>query len=95
MEYRRRKILYEKYLEEHGQQEIAAQKISEKKIEESEEECADIRLILSGFFGLLKNLILLLICLTILGLASVGAVVLFNEPLRRAFIDTCLPLFFK
>lgn len=95
MEKKKRKILYEKYLEEHGIPTEPEQQGRETASQEVEEEyISNMRLVLSGSVHALKNLVFFLICITILYLACIGALVMVNEPLRREVLNM-LSIFFK
>lgn len=93
---RNKKILYEKYLEEHGIPEQEQQGSDSASEVEVEEECtSNMRLVLIESVHAIKNLVYFAICITILCLACIGAIVMLNEPLRREVLDMVLPIFFK
>lgn len=96
MDRKNKKILYEKYLEEHGipkQEQQDSESASD--VEVDEEYTSNMRLVLSDSVHALKNLVFFSICITILCLACVGAIVMVYEPLRREVLDMVLPIFFK
>lgn len=93
---RNKKILYEKYLEEHGITEQEQQGSEPASEVEVEEECtSNMRLLFSEIVHALKNLVFVVICIAIFCLACIGAIVMTNEPLRREVLDMILPVFFK
>lgn len=92
----RRKILYKKYLEEHGKLGESGQQDSDSvSIRNEEENASNMRLILNEAVQALKSVLFIAICITILFLACIGAVVMVKEPLRKDVLDIVLPVFFR